>query len=69
MGHLIDPISVRDTVKSGMGCHLNRCLHGLVESVSVNAGGLRAEVSSPSMKYASVGGVIVRAWQHASQAG
>ena len=37
----------------------NRCLHGLVESVSVNAGGLRAEVSSPPMNHASVGGSIV----------
>ncbi len=37
----------------------NRCLHGLAESVSVNAGGLRAEVSSPPMNHARVGGPIV----------
>jgi hypothetical protein len=37
----------------------NRGLHGLVESVSVNAGGLRAEVSSPPVNHASVGAVIV----------
>ena len=37
----------------------NRCLHGLVESVSVNAGGSHAEVSSPPMKHASVGAAIV----------
>jgi hypothetical protein len=37
----------------------NRCLHGLAESVSVNAGGLLAEVSSPPMNQVSVGGSIV----------
>jgi len=37
----------------------NRCLHGLVESVSVNAGGLLVEVSSPPVKQASVGAAIV----------
>jgi hypothetical protein len=37
----------------------NRCLHHLVERISVNVGGSHMEMSSPSMKYASVGGSIV----------
>jgi hypothetical protein len=59
MGYLIYPISVRDTAKRGMGCHLNRCLHHLVERISRNVGGSHMEMSSPSVKYASVGGAIV----------
>jgi hypothetical protein len=59
LGYLIYPISVRDTAKSGMGCHLNRCLNHLAERIRVNVGGSHMEMSSPSMKYASVGGPIV----------
>src|SRR5918911_256371 len=41
------------------GSAANRCRHGLVESVSVNAGGLHAEVSRPPANHASVGAAIV----------
>ena len=39
----------------------NRCLHHLVERISVNVGGsgMEAKVSSPPMTYQSVGGPIV----------
>jgi hypothetical protein len=53
------PNDIRDTAKSGMGCEGNRRLNYLVEFIFVNVGGLLAEVSSPPMKRASVGGVIV----------
>jgi len=53
------PNVVRDTAKSGIGCFGNRYLSCLVESIFVNVGGLLAEASSPPVKQASVGGVIV----------
>ena len=58
-GHLHYPVGVRDTAKSGMGQLDNRPLRYLVEFLSVNVGGLRAEASSPPVKHASVGGLIV----------
>jgi hypothetical protein len=48
----------------------NRCLHGLVESVSVNAGGsdMNVKVSSPPMTYQSVGGAgVLRGWESRPQ--
>jgi hypothetical protein len=59
MGHLIYPMSVQDTAKSGIGCCGNRCLHHLAERTSMNVGGSHMEMSSPSMKCASVGAAIV----------
>jgi hypothetical protein len=59
MGHLIYPMSVQDTAKSGIGCRGNRCLHHLVERIGVNVGGPCGEGSSPPVKRMSVGGVIV----------
>jgi hypothetical protein len=58
-GHLKYPLTDRDTAKSGMGWATNRHLHDLAESVTMNVGGWLAEVSSPPMKQASVGGPIV----------
>jgi hypothetical protein len=59
MGHLIYPMSVQDTAKSGIGCCGNRCLNHLVERIGVNVGGLCGEGSSPPVKRMGVGGVIV----------
>ena len=52
---------VRDTAKSGIGHLANRHLNYLIESISVNGGGLgrNAKVSSPPMSGVSGGGVIV----------
>ena len=38
---------------------VNRHLHDLVESMTMNVGGLYVEMSSPSLKRVSVGGPIV----------
>jgi hypothetical protein len=59
MGHLIYPMSVQDTAKSGIGCCGNRCLHHLVERTSMNVGGPCVEGSSPPMKRMGVGAAIV----------
>jgi hypothetical protein len=52
-----------------LGSIISPCLRASVEYITVNVGGSHMEMSSPSMKYVSVGGPIVCAWQHASQAG
>jgi hypothetical protein len=59
LGYLTYPNDVRDTTKSGKGCMDNHRLHYLVEFISVNVGGLLAEVRSPPAKQARVGGSIV----------
>jgi hypothetical protein len=43
----------------GIGSSGDRHLNDFAESVDVNVGGSHMEMSSPSMKYASVGGPIV----------
>jgi hypothetical protein len=58
-GDLVYPASVRDTTKSGIGCSDNRHLNSLAEFTTMTVGGLLGEMSSPSMKRASVGGPIV----------
>jgi hypothetical protein len=45
--------------KERLGLLINRHLHTSAEYIVVNVGGSHMEMSSPSMKYASVGGVIV----------
>jgi hypothetical protein len=42
-----------------LGSFGNRCLRYFAECIGVNVGGSHMEMSNPSMKYASVGGVIV----------
>jgi hypothetical protein len=42
-----------------LGLEISRHLNTLVEYIVVNVGGLHGEMSSPSMKRVSVGGVIV----------
>ena len=67
-GYLIYPVGVRDTAKSGIGRMGNRYLRYLAESISVNVGGLRVEVSSPPMKHASVGAaIVVGGWESQPQ--
>jgi hypothetical protein len=56
--NLIYPVSTREPQRA-VGLIDNHHLNGLDESVDVNVGGSHMEMSSPSMKYASVGGVIV----------
>ena len=58
-GKLVYPVSGRDSAACGLG-------HGKVttyvvslKSVYVNVGGVHAEASSPPVKHARVGGVIV----------
>ena len=66
--YLTYPVDVRDSAKSGLGQIDNHHLNYLVESISVNVGGLLAEVSSPPMKQASVGGpIVVRGWESQPQ--
>jgi len=43
----------------GIGSIGDRHLNDFAESIAVNVGGSHREMSSPSMKYAGVGGVIV----------
>ncbi len=59
VGYLTYPTDIRDAAKSGMGCRDNRHLRYVVESISVNVGGLLAEASSLPRKQVSVGGPIV----------
>jgi hypothetical protein len=66
MGHgkPVYSVPVRDTPKRRIGLIYSRCLSCSAESIFVNVGGLRAEVSSPPMNHVSVGGVIVvGAWE------
>jgi hypothetical protein len=60
-GNLNYPVDVRDTAKSGTGCHDNHYLNYLVEFIFVNVGGSygNAKVSSLPMSGMSVGGPIV----------
>jgi hypothetical protein len=47
-GHLIYPVSVRDTAKSRMGCRDNCHLNYLVEFIIVNVGGLQRNAKASS---------------------
>jgi len=77
--HLASPKDVRGqpelpSDRSGfreerLGSIISLHLRASVEYIVVNVGGSHMEMSSPSMKYASVGGVIVCAWQHMCQVG
>lgn len=65
-GHLIYPVSVRDTAKSRIGCRDNCHLNYLVKFIIVNVGGLHrdAKASSPPMPVVSVGAaIVVRGWE------
>src|SRR5262249_41935124 len=64
--HLCYPVGARDTAESGMGCRVNRHLHSLAESVSVNVGGSsqNVKVSSLSRSATNVGAaIVVRGWE------
>jgi hypothetical protein len=78
-GHTLLPAQRRPTVNwctrwpvgipqsAGRVAH-NRHLHDLVESIIMNVGGSHMEGSSPPMKYASVGAIIVvRGWESQPQ--
>jgi hypothetical protein len=58
-GHWFYPLAGRDTAKSGMGCWVNRHLHDLAESITMNVGGPCGEGCRPPMKRTGVGGPIV----------
>jgi hypothetical protein len=49
----------QDSARSGLGQLKSHRLSDLAESVYVNVGGSHMEMSSPSMKCANVGGVVV----------
>jgi hypothetical protein len=59
-GHLLYPVSVRDTAKSGIGC-FNRHLTHLAQSIISNAGDSQpnVKVSSPPTWAVRVGAAIV----------
>lgn len=60
-GHLLYPVSGRNSAKSGLGCEDNRHLSDLAESVFVNVGDSYrdAKLSRPTMPGVRVGAVIV----------
>jgi hypothetical protein len=69
-GHLIYPVSGRDSSKRGLGCGGKCHLNYLAESILVNVGGRYqdAKVSSPQMLDSGVGAVIVvRGWESQPQ--
>jgi hypothetical protein len=57
--NLFYPLTGRDSAKSGLGHLESHHLSASAEYISVNVGGSYVEGSSPPMKHASVGGVIV----------
>ena len=66
IGHLIYPISGRDSAESGLGCMGNPHLSCLAESNFVNVGDSQpdAKASSPPMTTVSVGAaIVVRGWE------
>jgi hypothetical protein len=69
-GHLLYPVSGRDSAKSGLGCEDNRHLSYLAESIFVNVGDSYrdAKLSSPTMPGMRVGAaIVVRGWESQPQ--